>query len=271
MRIAAVPLLAASLNAAQKKIVLIAGRPSHPPGSHEFNAGVTLLDKVLRQNKVFPVIVRGGWPEDPAVFQDAASIVFYMDGGERHPMLQPGRLEMLRTLAAKGAGIACLHYAVEVPKDNGGAELLSWIGGYYERPYSTNPVNDATLEPGAPAHEISRGWSGFSIRDEWYYRMRFEPTGVIPILTTMLPKNDPQREVVAWAKQRPGGGRGFGFTGGHFHRNWANPDFRRLVTNAILWTAKAKIPRGGARCDVSPDDLTTGLDPKPEPRPAQKK
>ena len=50
---------------------------------------------------------------------------------------------------------------------------------------------------------------------------------------------------MAWASERPDGGRGFGFTGGHFHWNWGHDEFRKLVLNAIVWTAKAKVPQGG--------------------------
>ena len=32
---------------ADKRIVLIAGRPSHPPGMHEFRAGCLLFQKAL--------------------------------------------------------------------------------------------------------------------------------------------------------------------------------------------------------------------------------
>ena len=54
-------------------------------------------------------------------------------------------------------------------------EFLDWIGGYYERPYSTNPVNDVAVTQASPRHPISRGWKSFAGRDEWYYRMRFRP------------------------------------------------------------------------------------------------
>jgi hypothetical protein len=54
-----------------------------------------------------------------------------------------------------------------------------------------------------------------------------------------------ERQTVAWAVNRPDGGRGFGFTGGHDHWNWGNRDFRTLVLNAIAWTAHASIPEGG--------------------------
>ena len=46
-------------------------------------------------------------------------------------------------------------------------------------------------------------------------------------------------QTVAWAVERKDGGRGFGFTGGHFFANWYVPEFRKMVLNAIVWTAKA--------------------------------
>jgi hypothetical protein len=102
------------------KIVLIAGTPSHLPGEHEFNNGILLLDKCLRQNKgVTTVVVKGGWPQDESVFDGAKEIVFYMDGGDKHPIIQGDHLKKIGALAQKGVGIACMHYAVEVPATKG--------------------------------------------------------------------------------------------------------------------------------------------------------
>lgn len=262
--------LAATMAAASPaKIVLVAGKPSHGPGAHEFNAGILLLEKSLRQNKgVETVVAKGGWPEDPAVLDNARSIVFYLDGGERHPFLTANRLELLRGLMRKGVGMACLHYAVEIPKDHGGAELLDWIGGYYERPYSTNPHNDTTVSLASPKHPISRGWKSFAGNDEWYYKIRFRPGDkrVTPIATVMLPKDAPVLEPIAWAVEREDSGRGFGFTGGHFHNNWGIADLRRMIVNAILWTAKVEIPKSGAKCDLDPAELSKNLDDKPAPK-----
>jgi len=254
-----------ALAATPAKIVLVAGKPSHGPGEHEFNAGSMLLAKCLRQNPgVDAIVVKGGWPADDSFFAGANSIVLYMDGGENHPLLADDRLAALGKLMKRGVGLACLHYAVEVPGDHGGAELLDWIGGFYRRPYSQNPVNDVELTQAAPAHPISRGWDTFRATDEWYYRIMFrkDDKRLIPILTTMLPKDAPQQETVAWAVEREDGGRGFGFTGGHYHHNWGLEDQRRLVVNAILWTAKVEIPAGGARCDLTTEDLKANLDPK---------
>ena len=112
-----------------------------------------LLAKCLRQNPgVDAIVVKGGWPMDDAVFADAKSIVLYMDGGENHPLLAGDRLATMGKLMKRGVGLACLHYAVEVPGDHGGVELLDWIGGFYRRPYSQNPVNDVELTQTAPAH-----------------------------------------------------------------------------------------------------------------------
>ena len=52
--------------------------------------------------------------------------------------------------------------------------------------------------------------------------------------------------------ERPDGGRGFGFTGGHFHRNWGDPNFRKLVLNAILWTAGLDVPSRASRARSLP-------------------
>ena len=67
------------------------------------------------------------------------------------------------------------------------------------------------------------------------------------------------------ATGRADGGRGFGFTGGHSHRNWGDQNFRRVVVNAILWAAKADVPEGGAKVDFDPIDLNRNLDSKGKP------
>jgi type 1 glutamine amidotransferase len=250
------------------KIVLIAGTQSHGFGDHEYRAGCVLLAKFLKQNGVAnPVVITGGWPESDLVFEGASAVVLFSDGGTAHPMMKDAkRLDTIAALMRKGVGLACLHYAVEVPKDPAGPLFLDWIGGYYERPYSTNPFSNADLVQASPDHPISRGWKNFHLRDEWYYRIRFQPGDqrVTPILTSMLPPKEPNREVLAWATQREDGGRGFGFTGLHPHRNWGVPEFRRLLVNAVLWTAKVDIPEPGARCDLEPDDLTSNFFVQPK-------
>ena len=68
--------------------------------------------------------------------------------------------------------------------------------------------------------------------------------------------------MLAWAVYRPDGGRGFGFTGAHFHKNWGDPNFRKLVLNAILWTAGLDVASGGVESQIAPVLLEQNLDPK---------
>ncbi|MBU6400898.1 MAG: ThuA domain-containing protein [Verrucomicrobia bacterium] len=270
--------------AASKKIVFVAGTPSHGPAQHEHRAGCLLLSRCINELPgITSVVYSNGWPRDPHAFDGADAIVIYADGGEGHPAIQDDHLQVLGDLMKKGVGLGCLHYAVEVPKDRGGREFLDWIGGYFETYWSVNPTWTADFKT-LPRHPVTRGVQPFQIYDEWYYHMRFRPgmQGVTPILTAVPPDRTRGRpgvndahggnpevqahrgepEHTMWVAVRPGGGRGFGFSGGHYHKNWGNPDFRKLVLNAILWIAKVDVPANGVECTVTAEDLRQNLDPK---------
>jgi type 1 glutamine amidotransferase len=261
------------------KIVLVAGRQSHGPGDHEFFAGTAILMNLLKQTpNVWPVMVRDGWPKNEKVFEGAAAVVFYMDGRGGHPVVQKDRLQQLQKYIDKGIGWVNMHYAVDYEPRHG-ATVVKWMGGFYDPRTSTNPHWDATIRS-LPNHPITRGVKPFTIRDEWYYNMHWiddvldvkEAKGVTPILQAIPPDNtrgtaDAKKylgrmETMAWAYERADSGRGFGFTGGHMHRNWGNENFRRTVVNAILWAAKVEVPEAGAKVDFNPIDLNRNLDNK---------
>ena len=279
--------------AAPRRLVFIAGKPSHPPLMHEFRAGSLLLEKCLKGVPGF-VFERhdGGWVKDEAALEGAAAVVIYADGGGGHPALQGERLALLRRLAAKGCGMGFMHYGVEVPADRGGPAFKELIGGYYEHQFSCNPIWEPEFQS-FPDHPVTRGVHPFRIRDEWYFNMRFaggfgadgagEHEGVkfTPLLVAKpsdkvrggpyvyppgpyphIKEAAGRSEAMMWAVERRDGGRGFGFTGGHFHLNWGNSDFRRIVLNALVWVAGAEVPAAGVDSRVSEDDLKADLDPK---------
>jgi hypothetical protein len=272
-----------ALSAADRKIVLLAGKQSHGPGDHEFRAGSLLLEKCLDQMPgINAVVYSNGWPADMNVLDGAAAILIYADGGAGHPAIQGERLRVIDALAKKGVGIGCAHYGVEVPKGDPGNAMLDWIGGYYEHQFSCNPMWSPEFKS-FPDHPVTRGVKPFSVRDEWYFNMRFRPEmkNVTPILVAKCPDDvrkgpyvypkgpyphimeaSGRDEVMMWAAERPDGGRGFGFTGGHRHINWGDENFRKVVLNALLWIAKADVPSDGVKCDVTEDDLKQNLDPK---------
>src|SRR5262249_37419010 len=123
-----------------RKLVLLAGRPSHGPLEHEFNAGVLLLARCLAGVPGLEVAHHeNGWTASERALEGASGIFLYADGGAGHPFVQDGRLRIVGDLMRRGVGLLCAHYAVEVPKDKGGREFREWIGGCYEHLWSCNP------------------------------------------------------------------------------------------------------------------------------------
>ncbi len=281
--------------AADKHVLLVAGNPSHGPGQHEHNAGVQLLAKCLAGVPGLKVdVLLNSAPAPAGAIERADAVIIFSDGGLRHVMFTADYLARLDALAARGGGIGLLHYAVEPAADKGQPEVLRWIGGAFEINWSVNPHWTPRFQP-LPSHPITRGVKPFTLQDEWYFNLRFagNQAALTPLLVavppaeTMARKDDPHAgnpqvraavaagkpQTVAWAFERPGGGHGFGFTGAHFHQNWGDENFRKLVLNAIVWLAKVDVPAGGIVSTVTPEDLQAHLDVKPAPKPkaAEKK
>ena len=230
---------------------------------------------------VNPVFVAGGWPADESVFDGAKSVVFFMDGGGGHPIIQGEHLDKIKKLMDKGVGLVCMHYAVEIPKDKGGPEFLDWLGGYYETGFSTNPHWTAEIKS-LPDHPITRGVKPFSINDEWYYNMRFRPEkkGVTPILVAKAERRHPPGEELL-----PRGPTSTSSTPRGVTRSWPGPSndptaavvlvspeaistrtgptptSATLVLNAIVWSARLDVPQPGSRAKVT----SRGDDPEPRP------
>ena len=279
--------------AADTKIIFIAGRPSHGPLSHEHRAGCLLLAKSLAAVKgVVTEVHTNGWVSDEKVFEGAAAIVVYSDGGGGHPFLSGDRLQKIGALMQKGVGLGALHYAVEPTTQKGNAEFRDWMGGCFETHWSVNPHWDGDFKT-FPKHPVTSGVKPFKTNDEWYFHMRFrdDMKDVTPILSAIAPASTMNRgdgshsgnpavreavksgapQHVMWTATRPNNGRGFGFTGGHNHLGWGNAEQRKLVLNAILWIAKSDVPANGVESTVTQEELMANLDPKGAAKPPVKK
>ena len=283
------------VNGANKRIVLIAGRPSHPPGMHEFRAGCMLLQKALSgMSGVTVDLYTNGWPsktvdgaavDDNAALDGADAVFIYADGGKGHPAIQRDHIQVLDALAAKGVGLGFGHYGVEVPAGEPGEAMQRWNAGYYETNFSVNPMWAPKFDS-FTNHPVARGVTPFSNHDEWYFNMRWssDPSimkRVTPILTAK-PSDDVRKgpyvspqgpyphiiadagkvETMMWVYERSNGGRSFGFTGGHTHTNWGDASQRKVVLNALLWIAKVDVPARGVEDAITPADLTVNLDDK---------
>jgi putative membrane-bound dehydrogenase-like protein len=283
--------------AAVKHIVLIAGKPSHGPGEHEHFAGCRLFQKCLASVPDIEVkVYEGGWPtklvngslvDDNKALENVDAIVIYADGGSGHTMLQGNRLDIITELQKAGVGLGFIHYAVEPTKERGEGEMLNWIGGAFEVDWSVNPMWEARFTS-IPDHEVTRGVRPFIDKDEWYFNMQFraEMAGLTPLLSAVPPEStmsrkdgqhegnrfvraqvaEGRKQHMMWVAENKDGSRGFGFTGGHYHKSWANDDKRKILLNAILWIAKVKVPENGVESTVSESDINSNLDIKPKPK-----
>lgn len=245
--------------ALSKKIVFIGGKKSHGPGEHDFPNGIPLFVAWLKAAPAFAdtdvLAYTGGWPEDLAELDGAATIVCYFDGVQEkpEPLMNADRIVYLQKLMDKGTGLICLHQASTVPQNNKTIPMASWLGavrnGMYDRTHET-----LTLRPVTQSHPISFGVETFTIHDEFYPTLTFtaDRDAITPILSAVVGndgKDDGKRaeHVLAWAYERPGGGRGFGFTGGHYMEIFEEPNVRQMLVNAIAWTAGIDVPKTGIK------------------------
>jgi len=248
-----------------KKIVLIAGPKDHGgPGAHEYEKDLLLLKKYLDESPEVKGIVTkiyvGRVPDDLAELSDAATIVLHSSGDgradETHALFPQNnakapqqtyreadvkRLETFDALMNQGVGIVVLHYSLIVAHPRSQEYFTDWIGGYHRPGFSKVKIDRSEAVPATPGHAILRGVRPWTTDHEYYFNQYFLPNDprFVPILTSMLPSDQPQKHVIAWAVEREGGGRGFAFTGGHYHANMLIDDYRRMLLNAILWTARA--------------------------------
>ncbi len=263
-----------STDAKLAKIVLLAGTPSSKSGAHEYFAGCALLLQWLKEQPgVWPVMARE-WPKNEKILEGAKAIVYFGDGGGKQPFVNPERWAKLTKMIDGGAGFVLLHQAVDFPKGPDAEKVMDWVGGVFHGDIGCRGHWDMDLKP-TGEHPVVRGVKPFAAPgDGWLYNLHFG-SATKPLLVGQVPeksrssvdakKHAGRDEVIAWASERPSGGRGFGFTGADLHKSWGYQSQRKLVVNAILWTAKLDVPEGGAKTTFIEADLSKNLDKKTAP------
>ncbi len=274
--------------ASKAEILIVAGPCEHPPGTHEAAAGARLLKYCVEHAANVEQVraeVYYAWPEDKSVLDHARTIVFIGDRFPPERMDQPDKIKAeLATMMDRGCGIVCIHYATGLQAqhvaEDGDHPLLRWMGGYFatgcRHHRSIARVLTATIVPEKGDHPVLRGWQEFTFDDEPYWNNYFGKDGpaknVVPLAFSMLPPDQPQKEIVAWGVARPDDGRGVGIVLPHYFRNWGVDDMRTLALNAVFWTAKLDVPAEGVKSSLP--DLSTfkpdSVDPRPRPKEKQK-
>jgi type 1 glutamine amidotransferase len=249
-----------------RKIVFIAGPlDSHPRETHEYEKNVILLKHCLDASPDFKGVTVeayfNGWPTNPATLDNADTIFLTSGGSDRketdHPLYVGDRFDQLARQMRRGCGLVLFHWSTFNPR-RVHEQMTEWVGGYFDYESGNTPnkwfsaiqTREWTTAVATPEHPITRGVKPFKVTEEFYFNLRFRENDsrLRPILLKE-PGGDTLANTVGWAVERADGGRGFGFTGGHFYKNWWLPDFRRLVLNAVAWTARLEVPSGGVRSD----------------------
>jgi hypothetical protein len=151
-------------------------------------------------------------------------------------------------LLDKGVGLVVLHHAIGAFSE--WPEYRKIVGAKY---YLKDTVEDGVKHPRSeyehgvdytihvvdPNHAVTAGVKDFKINDETYQGYALEPDNHI-LLTTDHPKC--QKEV-GWARTYHNARVCF-FQMGHGPGSYADEDYRRLVLQAIRWTATKG--KGGA-------------------------
>jgi mannose-6-phosphate isomerase-like protein (cupin superfamily) len=255
-------------------IVLIGGdKQGYPRTEHDYPDGTLAIERLIKGSPQFqalnPVVKTfpTGFPSDLSQIADADVVLMYfgMDygDGERHVGTmshaldnEPRRVAMER-LMAKGVGLIALHQASTVPSQASIIPMADWLGGVrFGMADRTTEIAQIQIS-GAGKNPIANGLKPFELLDEFYPTLTFSKTDKItPILSAKVHiqtrDNKPVFEepsadhVIAWAAERPNGGRSFAFTGGHYLLTLDQPQIRDMLLNAILWTSKRDVPLAGA-------------------------
>lgn len=280
MLLAALPLPAGTVPLPPVHILLFAGPKQHgPPGRHEYEKDLReiawLLEHSGANRAVQAQVIVGEKPRDIALLEQADAIV--IDGNGDWLKRETGALfpQYAETdglnydgpttaglnafdalLKRRKTGLIVYHYTMFVDNRAGRIWLNNWLGGAWIPYVSHNPVDIWTIRPSRSRHPILNGVKSWTPREEMYARYFLPDNAGRTILLTAKPATAANGSggPVAWAYQRPDGGRSMVWGGSDFHDNMhLFPQQRRFLVNGILWAAGVEVPRDGANDQMPPE------------------
>jgi type 1 glutamine amidotransferase len=207
------------------KGLLITGGHDHDASFYTIFQGVNELDglPVVSSATAFKTDLRGKY--DVLIMYDFSRDLD--DVGKKN----------LQDFVESGGGVVVLHHAL-LDYQNWAWWTDQAVGGSYrlsrqhDRPSSSVKNNQQLSVTPAEKHPITAGIGPFHVEDETYKNMKFSPK-IRPLLTTDNPTSDTN---LAWIGPDDRF-RVVAIQLGHGPTAFANPSYRSLVHNAILWAA----------------------------------
>lgn len=236
-----------------QRLLLLYQKPDgHPPTTHEYLQGLTLVETLLRGTDRLDVRLVPAdepWTDGPDLLDGADGAVLFLSEGAKWLSNDPARLAAFERLAVRRGGLSCLHWGMGTKAAEPIPAFVKLFGGCHGGPDRKYKVLETELRPSATTHPITRGVSALTVREEFYYALKW-PAGDRKSTPLMEVSIDGETYPVAWAYDRADGGRSFGFSGLHFHANWERPEYQRLVKQGVLWTVGREV--SGERGALSP-------------------
>jgi hypothetical protein len=259
------PLVAVSLclcgstptQSAEKTLLLIGQKPDgHPAGTHEYLAAQRIVAQLLKDVpglKTEIVEANEPWSEGPERLANVDGAFLFVSEGAKWLSADPRRYEAFTQLAQRKGGLTAIHWGIGT-KDAKNIEpytrLLGASHGGPDRKYTFFETIDVSF---ANDHPVTSGLAPLTVGEEFYYQLKTADAAAGRITPLVTIATADGRQTVGWAFDRTDGGRSFGFTGLHFHKNWQRPEYRRLIAQGILWTMNIAPPKDW-KLDV-PDEL----------------
>ncbi len=243
-------------------VVLIGGEGRAGAQQHDHAAGIRALQALLEGDDTLSdrIDVRAfpdGWPADPAALADAATLVWYFEGGDRHPLRDPRKRAAFEAAVQNGVGVVALHQASTVPPGDD-LDLRGVLGavrvGLRDRTTQWTTVESVR----SPLPVLQDLPVAFGYRDEFYptFEKAYTDGTYTPLLrATLNPQyrdgawlveDRPETVDVGWAYVSARGARAATYSGLHYTESFDEPALRTFLRNAVLWTAKLPVPEAPA-------------------------
>ena len=254
-----------------KRILLIGQSPdNHPWSTHEYMAGMRILAQCLQPVKNLQTIIVNAdepWKDGPELLDGADAAVLFVSEGAKWLHQDARRLAAFQKLAKRGGGLVVIHWGMGCRDAKYIDGFVRLFGGCHGGPDRRYKIVNVTTTIATAGHPVVRGVKPIKVREEFYYTLKFAKpqSNITPLIRVPI---DGKEHTVSWAWERPDGGRSFGFSGGHYHENWKHEAYRRLVTQAVLWTMKTPVPKSGLPLRISAKTLSQ---PRPKPKTAKRR
>lgn len=171
----------------------------------------------------------------------------------------------LLAYVASGKGILPIHCASFCFRNS--PEYIKMVGGQFWK-HTTDTISANIVQPN---NQIMKGVKGLKAFDETYLHSKLQPDN--NVLMTREIKGDQTKdrpgtktEPYTWTRNY-GKGRVFYTAFGHDEQTWENPDFHKLLENAIVWAVNDQARAAHAALNPQPLVFRSAKLPNYEKRP----